>query len=265
MIPSPSEMKILVCAKQVPCTESDFKINPEGDGYDERNLVFVTNRYDEYALEEAARIREKFGDVEITTLTVGPTRAESTARRGLEFGATGSVHIITPERTRLDALQTASLIASYARDKHFDLFLFGIMSEDAQRGQTGPMTAALLRLPYATAVISEEIADGRDRVACRRELEGGAGAEVELPLPAVLTIQSGINRPRYPTLTNKLRAKKQEIEKIDMHDFAPPPKNERVVRAYLPPPAREGVFLEGAMEDKVDALVRIIREKTSLL
>ncbi len=258
-------MKILVCIKQVPDTESDFKIVPEGTGYEEDNLVFRANRYDEYALEEAVRIRERFEDTEITALTVGPARADAAVRRGLEFGAETGVHILSPEKRRLDALETAHLIAAYASEKGFDLALLGVMSEDAQRSQTGPMTAAMLGLPYTTAVISEEISPDRKRVTCRRELEGGVRADIELPLPALLTVQSGINTPRYPTLTNKLRAKKQEIEKIDPESFLPPPKNENVARVYLPPPAREGVFLEGSMEEKAEKLVKIIREKTSLL
>ncbi len=258
-------MKILVCVKQVPDTESAFRPNASETGYDESGLVFRMNEYDEYAVEEAVRIKEKFRDVEITALSVGPDRAEAIVRRGLEFGADHGVHIVTPAECRMDALEVASLIARFAQDKSFDLLFFGIMSEDYQRCQTGPMVAALLDLPCTTTVISQNISEDRKSAVVERELERGRREVVELPLPGVMTVQSGINMPRYPNLTNKLRARKQEIEVIAASETPSSEKCERLVRAYIPPPSKAGIFIEGTVEEQAEKIVRIIHEKTDIL
>lgn len=258
-------MKILVCVKQAPDMESDFRVNAQRLGYDEDGLVFRMNRYDEYAVEEAARIKEASSDnVIITAITVGPERAESVVRRALEAGADLGAHILTSS-AQMDALELASLIASYAKGKAFDLFFFGIMAEDDQGCRTGPMVAALLDIPYATTVVKQTLSHDRRRVEVERELEGGRREILEAPLPAALTVQSGINVPRYPSLSNKLRAKKQAIELIKASDLPLPQKCERVVRAYPPPPVKGGVILAGTIEERADQLVRIIHEKSTAL
>ena len=258
-------MNILVCVKQVPDTESAFRIDEHGKGFDETNLVFRMNAYDEYALEEAARIKERFPHVHVTALTVGPLRADAVVRRGLEFGADEGVHLVTDRGQGTDALETASRIAAFARDRAFDLLLFGVMSEDEQFCQTGPMAAVLLDLPYATTVISETASADRRKVRVEREMEGGRRQVVELPLPSVLTLQSGINRPRYPSLSNKLRARKQGLRVIDTKEMPAPRPCQEIVRAGLPPPPKTGAFLEGSLEEKAEALVRILHEKTDVL
>ena len=258
-------MKILVCVKQVPDLEGTFRINSQGTGYDDSGVVFRMNAYDEYAVEEAIQIKERLGTVEVTALSVGPPRAEHVVRRALEFGIDHGVHSMVPDGYRLDALQTASLIASYARDRSFDLLLFGIMSEDCERCQTGPMVAALLHMPCATIVAAETISDDRAYVMVERELEGRRRQVLQLPLPAVLTIQSGINRPRYPSLSNKLRARKQPLEPISYSDLSTQPQCEDLVRAYLPPHARAGIFIEGTVEEQAERLVQIIHQKSDVL
>ena len=258
-------MKILVCVKQVPDMESAFRINAESTGYDETGLVFRLNRYDENALEEAVRIKERFGDVEITVLSVGPQRVETAVRRGLEFDADFGAHVITADSRRMDALEIASLIASYAKEKDYDLFLFGVMSEDEERSQVGPMTAAILNLPCATTVVKETIAEDRSRVEVERELEGGRREVVDLSMPSVLTVQSSINLPRYPNLTNKLRARRQEINRIPDSSFPVPRKCAKLIRAYPPPPSKMGTFIEGSIEEQVEKLLRVIHEKTGVL
>ncbi len=258
-------MKILVCVKQVPDAESTFRIDESGMGFDEEGIVFRMNSYDEFALEEAVQIKEERPGVEITALSVGPRRAEAVVRRALELGADHGVHVLTEGGQGMDSLQTAERIASFARGRGFDLILCGVMSEDEQCSQTGPMTAALLDLPYATTVVAEEIQSDETIVRVERELEGGRRQVVELPLPSVLTVQSGINRPRYPSLSNKLRARKQELEEIDSTGMSPGRQSQELLRVCLPPPSRTGVFLEGSLDDKASALVRIIHEKTDVL
>jgi len=258
-------VRILVCVKQVPDAESTFRVDEQGKGFDEAGILYCMNSYDEYALEEAVQIKEERLRVEITALTVGPRRAEAVVRRALELGADHGAHLVTESGQGMDSLQTAFRIASFAKEKDFDLILCGVMSEDEQRCQTGPMVAALLGLPCATTVISEEILEGEQHARVERELEGGRRQVVELPLPAVLTVQSGINRPRYPSLSNKLRARKQELREIDSVGMSPVPNCEERVRVCLPPPSKTGVFLEGSLEEKAEALVQIIHEKTDLL
>jgi electron transfer flavoprotein beta subunit len=259
------KVRILVCVKQVPDSESTFRVDGDGKGFDEADILFRLNSYDEFAVEEAVQIKEERPGVKITALTVGPGRAEAVVRRALELGADHGVHLVTQSGQGMDSLQTASRIASFAREKDFDLILCGVMSEDEQCCQTGPMVAALLGLPYATTVISEEILEGEQHVRVERELEGGRRQVLELPLPAVLTVQSGINRPRYPSLSNKLRARKQELQRIDSVGMSPHRQGQELVRVFLPPPSNTGVFLEGSLEEKAEALVQIIYEKTDVL
>lgn len=258
-------MNILVCVKQVPDTEGTFRIDEDGKGFDETNLVFRMNVYDEYALEEAARIKERFPEARITALTAGPARAEAVVRRGLEFGADEGVHLFTDRGQGTDALETASRIAAFAKNRDFDLFLFGVMSEDEQSCETGPMVAVLLGLPYATTVISQTLSEDRRRVRLEREMEGGRRQIVEMPLPSLLTLQSGINRPRYPSLSNKLRARKQGLRVIHTGGISSVRPCREIVRAGLPPPPKTGTFLEGSLEEQAEALVRILHEKTDVL
>lgn len=258
-------MKALVCVKQVPDMESAFRVARSGVGYDSEGLVFRMNSYDEFACEEAARIKENFGGVEVCAITVGPPRAQAVVRRALEFGADRAVHIVTPESSALDALETASLIASWASDNFFDLVLAGVMSEDYQRCATGPMLAALLDIPCATTVVHLEIATDCKTLVAERELEAGRREMVGMPLPCLITVQSGINTPRYPSLTNKLRAKKAEIETIASHDLPKPNKCEISQLTYLPPPTGAVVVLEGTLERQAEELVRIIHGKTNAI
>jgi len=139
------------------------------------------------------------------------------------------------------------------------------MSEDEQFSQTGPMVAALLDLPYATTVVSESISEDKEIVTVERELEGGGRQVVEMPLPSVLAVQSGINRPRYPSLTNKLRARKQELHVIETTRMTPVERCQELLQASLPPPSKTGTFLEGTLEEQAAALVQIIHENTDVL
>ena len=258
-------MRILVCVKQVPDMESLFRINFQDSGYDESGLVFRMNAYDVYAVEEAVQIKEMYENVEITALSIGPGRAEQVVRRALELGADRGVHFLLPEGKQLDGLQTASVISSFASKRSFDLLVFGIMSEDTQRCQTGPMVAALMNIPFATTVVSETLTEDRTGITVEREQEGGRREVVRLELPCVLTIQSGINRPRYPSLSNKLRARNQKLDVLPCEDPVLRVRCEVPLRTYLSPPPKAGIFLKGTMEDQAEDIVRLIHEKTNVI
>lgn len=260
-------MKILVCLRLVPDLQTQFKLNPAKNHYETYHIALRLNSYDEYALEEAMRIKERLNDVEITALSVGDAKAEQAVRRGLEFGAKRGVHILVEEKDILtpDGGETASYIANFAQKENYDLLLFGVMSEDLQRSQVGAMTAHLLNLPCATSVVKVDLSEDLKKIIVHRELECGRREIVEMPLPAVVTVQSGINRPRYPSLSNKLRARKQELEVIIPSSDESASLNEEFLGLREPPQTQSRVFIEGSIYEKAKKLIEIIHEKTRLI
>lgn len=257
--------KILVTVKSVPDASSRFAIDTTGKSYDPAGLVFHVNEYDLFAMEEAVRIRERLGSVEITALTVGPPPAEDQLRKAMGLGADRGVLIHYSNGPAIDAFSTASIIAAWARDKNFDLILCGVMSEDIQRCQTGPMLAQFLGLPCATTVMSMEIDQEWKKLTCHRELEGGAREGVEMDLPALVTVQSGINMPRYASLSNVLRVKAMSIPRIEAADLAAAAPAEAVERAFIPERAPQCEMIEGTLEEAARALLEKIRARVPVL
>lgn len=260
-------MKILVCLRLVPDLQSQFNLNPTKNHYKTHGIPFRLNSYDEYALEEAMRIKESLNDVEITALSVGDAKAEQAVRRGLEFGADRGVHVLVEEKDIFtpDGRATASYIAKFAQKENHDLLFFGVMSEDLQRSQVGAMTALLLNLPCASSIVKLDLSEDLRKITVHRELEGGRREIVEMLLPAVVTVQSGINRPRYPSLSNKLRARKQELEVIIPSSHESALLNEKFLGLREPPPTQAGLFIEGSIHEKANKLIEIIHEKTRLI
>ena len=258
-------MRILVCVKLVPDGAAPFLPDAEGVGLDNQGFVYRMNEYDVFAVEESVRWKEQHGDVEVTALTVGPGRSEAVVRRALEFGVDHGVHILTEEAENFTAQETAARIAAHAGQQEFSVLLFGVMSEDLQQYQTGPMTAALLGLPCTTSVMAASFLQGRQRLRVEREVEGGARDVLEMPLPAVLTVQPGINQPRYPSLSNKLRARTQELETVPSSPASQVGDTAERVRLFPPPPVPSGTVLEGTPEEKARQLLKQIHERTGLL
>ena len=254
-------MKILVCIKQVPDPEGIITIG-ESAGWINFEGPYRMNRFDEFALEEALRIRGKFSVESIDALSVGPARIESTIRKAIEMGASRGIHILMEESVDISAFETASLIASHCRKKGYDLILAGVMAEDDMQSQVGPMIAEMLGYPSASSVIYEKIDPGKRTLFAEREIEAGRRECLEMKLPALLTIQSGINRPRYPALSNVLRARKQEIITIPSHTLQKPEKRERIVQLKYPEAPSKGIFLEGDEKEKAGSLIQILHEKS---
>jgi len=254
-------MKILVCVKSVPDPTTTFLINAAGAGYEESGVVFGVNEYDWYAMEEAVRIKERVKETEITALIVGPLRAEAALRKAMTLGADRGLRIDDTDQPASDALAVASLIAAWAGDRNFDLILAGVMSQDLQRGQTGPMLAQLLGLPCATMVVAVKWAEDRRSLICERELEGGLRERIALPLPALLTVQSGLNTPRYASLTNVLRVKQLSIPSIPASSLGPVKKCEDLLRAFLPEQSAACEFLEGDLDRIAEKLVAKVRQR----
>jgi len=254
-------MRILVCIKQVPDSEGIVTID-KSTGWIDFEGPYRMNRFDEFALEEALRIRENMAVDSIDALSVGPPRAESTIRKALEMGASRGIHILTEERTDISAFETASLITLFVKKEGYDLILTGVMAEDDMQSQVGPMIAEMLGYPSASSVICEGIDREKGTLYAEREIEAGTRECIEMKLPVLLTIQSGINRPRYPALSNVLRAKRQEITTIPSHTLQKTEKREKIVRLRYPEAPSKGIFLEGNEEEKAGFLLQILHEKS---
>ena len=258
-------MKILVCVKQVPESDAPIKIDTAtGWILTEEISGFKMNRLDEFAVEEAVLIKAEFNHTSIEVVTVGPDRSAAVVRRSIGMGADSGAHIVTEFEKYQSSFEIAGRIAAYARDRTYDLILTGAMSEDNMQGQVGPMIAAQLDLPWATFVIFAKIADDEKTVYVEREIEGGCRDTLELQLPAVLTIQSGINTPRYPSLSNLLRANRMELNKIQAGSLAQGASSEIIDRVAYPQKSRSGMVLKGTAEEKATQLIRILREKALL-
>jgi len=258
-------MKLLACVKQVPESDAPLKIDADAGWIETAEISgYKMNRLDECAIEEAVLIKEAGAPATIEVVTVGPPRAADAIRRSIGMGADVGTHIVTESETYLSAFEIAAMIAEFARNRHYDLILAGAMSEDNMQGQVGPLIAGRLGLPWATSVILEKITADKKTVYVEREIEGGSRAALELPLPAVLTIQSGINTPRYPSLSNLLRANRMALEIIPAGDLVHDSASEVVVRIAYPRKTRSGTVLKGTEEEKAAQLVRILREKALL-
>lgn len=256
-------MNILVCIKQVLESGSDVKISAsEKQVHLSDSTRFEINKYDEYAVEEAIQIKEQLGEnCRVHVITVGPERAADVLRRALGMGADDGIHILDSAPDYRPPARTAAWIARYVRDKTYDLILTGIMSDDEMNAQTGPMIAQMLNLPCASAVIKTTLAEDQHTIAIEREIEGGEKDMFDVALPCVLAIQTGINSPRYPSLSKVLRAKKKVFEIIhpdNETDASPEPE---LLRLETPQKTGTGLFLNGSTEEKAEQLMDILASK----
>ncbi|MBW2118226.1 MAG: electron transfer flavoprotein subunit beta/FixA family protein [Deltaproteobacteria bacterium] len=256
-------MKILVCVKHVPESGSVIGIDDSERWIRaEKSTTYKMNRFDAFAVEEALLIRQAFPGTRVEAVSVGPDRTAMVVKRAIGMGADNGVHMAIGDHGYLSPFTVASLIAGYAHDRHYDLILTGVMAEDDMQGMVGPMLAELLFLPCATFIIFEKISPGAETIYVEREIKGGYRDALELKLPAVLTIQGGINKPRYPSLSNMLRAKNQKLETIVARLDEQPGPREEVMRVSYPRKSRSGMVLEGSQQEKAAQLLKILRGKT---
>ena len=257
-------MRILVCVKQVPDLESRFKPDGGGTWFEEADLAFRMNEYDEYAVEQAVQLKEQLGgEPELTVLSIGPDRVGEAIKKALAMGCDRGVHIQDPAPQGKDPWQIASLIARFARSEGFDLVFAGMQSQDRGSAQVGVLVAELLGFSCATTLVGFAFDGGV--VTAKRELEGGIKGVAKLRLPAVVTCQLGLNVPRYPTLPNIMKAKKKEILGIPAAELQQEEQLAATARFY--PPARKGggIVLEGEVTDLAERLCGILKEKTTVL
>jgi len=250
-------MKIAVCIKRVPDSETRVKIAADGKSLDEAGVKFVLNPYDEFAVEEALRRKEAAGTGEVAVFSLGPAAAQETIRTALAMGADRGV-LLQTDKIPADPFEAAKLLAAELRGSSWDLILFGRMAIDDYNTQVGPLVAELLNLPCVTAVAHLDI-DGTKGVA-EREIEGGIEV-VDFPLPAVLTADKGLNEPRYPALKGIMAAKKKPLEVKPVQ----PGTGTLEIVALIPPPERKEGKIVGEGAGAVGELVRLLREEAKVL
>jgi electron transfer flavoprotein beta subunit len=248
-------MKILVCLKQVPDTETKIKVAADGKSLDPADVKWITSPYDEYALEEALRMKESAG-AEVTAATVGDDKAKDILRNAFALGADSAVLIKGDGQG--DTLAIASILATYAKDKGFDLILSGNKGIGGDNSAVGPMLAELLGFAQANVVVKLDIADGKFRA--EREIEGGTEV-VEGALPAVITAQKGLNEPRYASLKGIMAAKKKTIEETEISGHAPATA---VSGMALPPARPEGRKLDGDAAAQAKALLDALKNEAKV-
>ncbi len=253
-------MKIAVCIKQVPTREWQPRVNDAKTWIREQDASFELNEPDAYALEEALRLREKHGG-EVVVCAAGPARVQTVIREALARGADRALHVQSDSLADADAVMTADTLASAMQGERFDLVLTGLQSDDQGHGQVGVILAERLALPHATIVMEIEVQDGTLRV--KRELEGGWFQWVTLPLPALLTIQSGINQLRYATLKGIMAAKKKDVRVIPAADSLEP--SLEIVSLAVPARRKQTHLISGAPAQAAAELVRLLREEARAL
>ena len=256
-------MNVFVCVKQVMARDSVLRLNDSATWALDDGLSFEMNEPDTYALEEALRLKEKHGG-EVVAVTAGPARSASTIREALAKGADRGIHIEDDRYAEADAFATAkALAAAIGREQH-DLILTGLQSDDAGFGQTGVILAELLGLPHATIIMEIDASD--EQLRCKRELEAGWFQSINLPQPALLTIQSGINKVRYATLMGIKRARRKPFQRYTTEELGiDVPVQQSLRRLYQPQQSKETEFLEGSSQEVAEQLLSKLRFEARVL
>ena len=257
-------MKTVVCIKQVPDTETRIRIAPEGDRILDQDVNWIVSPYDEFALEEALRIKEKRGSAagdEVVAVTLGPERAKEALRSCLAMGADRAIHVSDPAFEGADTLTAARALAAVVRLERPELVLTGRQAIDDDMGVTGAQVAEILEWPCLSWIMEEAVDEGGKAIRIGRQVEGGLEI-FDLPLPAVASAQKGLNEPRYPTLKGIMGAKKKEIKEVKAADvgMAAEPPVLSVVKLESLPPRPPGRVIQGEPAEAVKELVRALRE-----
>jgi electron transfer flavoprotein beta subunit len=253
-------MKIAVCIKQVPTREWQPRLNDTRTWIREQDASFEMNEPDAYALEEALRLREKHGG-EVVVCSAGPARVQQVVREALARGADRAILVEDDRLAAADAFVTADSLAAAMADETFELVLTGLQSDDLGQAQTGVVLAERLGMPHSTIIMDVEVDGGSLRV--KRELEGGWFQWIAMPLPALLTIQSGINQLRYATLKGIMAAKKKEIKRVAMPaDLAP---SQQIVSLAVPSRTKKTHIIDGSPGEAAKELARLLRDEARVL
>jgi len=259
-------MKVAVCIKQVVTREWQLRVNEAKTWIRDQDASFELNEPDAYALEEALRLKEKHTG-EVVVVSAGPARAAQVIREALARGADRAIHIESDALATADAVSVADAIASAIREEKFDLVLTGLQSDDQGFGQVGVVVAEKLGMPHAIIIMEVQASlstgSGQGSLRVKRELEGGWFQWISLPMPALLTIQSGINQLRYATLKGIMAAKKKEIRKVS--PSGPTEPTARILGVHFPEKSKQTQMISGSPADAAKDLVKRLRDEARVI
>ena len=254
-------MKIAVLIKQVPGSESALPINDSQNWIDESSVTFVMNPPDNYALEEALILKEKIGEGEVVIVSMGPNRVQKVIREGLAKGADRGIHLLQEGKIENDPLSVSKKISTALKEENFDLILSGLQSDDTGMSQTGVLIGEFLGMSTATLVVETKIEN--DHIRLKKELESGWYQWVVLPIPASISIQSGINTPRYPSLKGIMGAKKKEIKCISGELKSDQSQN--IENISLPQKSKQTEIIESDVDSAVSRIMEILKSDVKVL
>ncbi|MBU6375725.1 MAG: electron transfer flavoprotein subunit beta/FixA family protein [Bdellovibrionales bacterium] len=257
-------MNIYVCIKQVPDTETKIKLNADSSGIDSTGIKWIMSPFDEFAVEEALRLREKNAGSTVTVLSAGPVRVTESLRTALAMGADNAIHVETPETA--DSYRVGKALAgALKKEPKVDIVFTGKEAIDDGAAQVSQLIAEAMGLPYVTVVLSAEYS--ADSVKCRREVEGGAIEVVTTPLPALIAAQKGMNEPRYASLPNIMKAKKKEVKTLKESDVGVSDADQKIryKNLQLPPPKQAGKKISGESSQQAKELARLLHEEAKVI
>ena len=254
-------MKIAVLIKQVPGSESALPINDSQNWIDESSVTFVMNPPDNYALEEALILKEKIGEGEVVIVSMGPNRVQKVIREGLAKGADRGIHLLQEGKLENDPLSASKKISIALKEENFDLILSGLQSDDTGMSQTGVLIGEFLGMSTATLVVETKIEN--DHIRLKKELESGWYQWVVLPIPASISIQSGINTPRYPSLRGIMGAKKKEIKCISSDLKSD--QSQTIENVSLPQKSKQTEIIESDVDSAVSRIMEILKSDVKVL
>jgi electron transfer flavoprotein beta subunit len=257
-------MNIYVCIKQVPDTETKIKLNSDQSGIDTGGIKWIMSPYDELAVEEALRLKEKNPGSTVTVLSAGPTRVVDTLRTALAMGADNGIHVELPE-TADNFLVAKSLAGALKKESKVDIIFSGKEAIDDGAAQVSQLAAEFLDISCVTVVLNVEYS--ASGVKCKREIEGGAFEIVEAPLPVWIAAQKGLNEPRYASLPNIMKAKKKEVKALKMADVGTSEGDQKIryKNFQLPPPKQAGKKISGDPATQAKELVRLLHEEAKVV
>ena len=255
-------MKIAVLVKQVPGSESSLPIKDDQKWIDESVASYVMNPPDNYAIEEALLIKEKLGEGEVVIVSKGPERIQKVIREGLAKGADRAIHL-KEDTMATDPLNIAKSFSTVLKEENFDLIFTGLQSDDTGMGQTGVLIGEILGISTATLVIETDIQENKIKV--KRELESGWFQWVTLPLPASISIQSGLNNPRYPSLKGIMGAKRKEIKVIPENEDNNQKQFQEIDKIFVPKTDKKTEFIDGDTDKSVTRIIEILKSEIKVI
>jgi len=266
------EMEIIVCLKQVPDTEAEIRPTSDFTAINYEGVKFVINVYDEYAVEEALRVKEHLGEATVTIVTLGPDRAVESIRTALAMGADKAVHLDDPAFFGGDPYGIAKALAKAIGGMKYDIIFCGKQAIDDDLAQVGNILGEFLNVPSVTGIVKFDLSEDKKKATVQRQIEGGLEV-LEVPLPAVFAATKGLNEPRYPSLPGIMKAKKKELTPVKLGDLG---LNEeevgekgaltRVLKFSLPPMRQAGKVVDGdTPEVKAANLAKLLREEAKVI